>query len=289
LTYSINTIAVRLSISIGNGNAKAGRAKIIDTAKRMGVKTPLPDTPSLPIGADAVTVLEHTAAFATFANDGKAVAAHTILEVRTAAGEIVWRFDRDGKKATQALEPQVARDMNLMMHNVTEAGTARRAKLNGIPVSGKTGTTNAYRDAWFVGYSGNFVGGVWFGNDDYAPMNRMTGGSIPAQTWQQIMAYAHQGIELKPIPGVPTMPEAKLVMADAGNGASAPVRPPTLTRAGAEALVRIERLLDEAARALAVSERPAPAPRADSGPASPQRESFAAASARQSPSVVRGN
>ncbi|MPZ56931.1 MAG: PBP1A family penicillin-binding protein [Rhizobiales bacterium] len=290
LTYSINTIAVRLSVSIGNGNAKAGRAKIVDTAKRMGVRTPLPDTPSLPIGADAVNVLEHTAAFASLANEGKAVAAHTVLEVRTAAGDLVWRFDRDGKKPVQALSPAVARDMNMMMHNVTEAGTARRARLNGIPVSGKTGTTNAYRDAWFVGYTGNFVGGIWFGNDDYTPMNRMTGGSIPAQTWQQIMAYAHQGIELKPIPGIPTIPAGKPLMADAGaNGAAVPARPPTLTRSGAEALVRIERLLDEAARALAVSDRITPSPRAGRGPASPQRETFTVASDRQGPPAPHGN
>jgi penicillin-binding protein 1A len=282
LTHSVNTVAVRLSVQVGNGNAKAGRAKIIATARRMGIYTPLPDTPSLPIGADAVNVLEHTGAYATFPNEGKAVAPHTMLEVRTAAGDLVWRFDRDGKKPVQALSPQVARDMNVMMHNVTEAGTARRARLNGIPTAGKTGTTNAYRDAWFVGFTGNFVGGVWFGNDDYQSMNRMTGGSIPAQTWQQIMTYAHQGIELKPIPGVPTIPTAVPLTANASaNGSPVSVRPPTLTRAGAEALVRIERLLDETARALAVSDRTTPAPRADGGEPSTQRNTFAAASSRQ--------
>jgi penicillin-binding protein 1A len=202
----------------------------------------------------------------------------------------VWRFDRDGKKPTQAFAPAIARDMNMMMHNVTEAGTARRAKLNGIPVSGKTGTTNAYRDAWFVGYTGNFVGGIWFGNDDYTPMNRMTGGSIPAQTWQQIMAYAHQGIELKPIPGVATEPVAKPLTADAAaGGAAPPPRPPALTRAGAEALVRIERLLDDAARALAVSDSAPPAPRAGRAAASSQRESFAVASPRQNSPAISGN
>src|SRR6266705_2091807 len=116
LMRSINTIAVRLSISIGNGNPKAGRAKIIDTARKMGLRTPLPDTPSLPIGADEVTVLDHTAAFATFPNLGKAVTPHAALEVRTASGDLVWRFDRDGKKPEQVLKPQVALDMNMMMN-----------------------------------------------------------------------------------------------------------------------------------------------------------------------------
>ena len=168
LKNSINTVAVKLSIAIGNGNPKVGRAKIVETARKMGIVTPLPDTPSLPIGADEVNVLEHTVAYATFPNLGKAVTPHAILEVRTGAGETIWRFDRDGKKPEQVLPPQVATDMIFMMNKVVEEGTARRAMLTGIKAAGKTGTTNAYRDAWFVGYTGNFVGGVWFGNDDYS-------------------------------------------------------------------------------------------------------------------------
>src|SRR5260370_826156 len=103
----------------------------------------------------------------------------------------VWRFDRDdSKKPTQAIPPQVASDMAMMMSHVVEEGTAKRAILDGIKSAGKTGTTNSYRDAWFVGYTGNFVCGVWFGNDDYSPLNRMTGGALPAQTRDAILAYA---------------------------------------------------------------------------------------------------
>ena len=98
LTRSINTIAVKLSISIGNGNPKPGRAKIVALAKSMGLRTPLLDTPSLPIGAGEVTVLDHTGGYATFPNLGKAVAPHAVLEMRTGAGDLFWRFDRDGKK-----------------------------------------------------------------------------------------------------------------------------------------------------------------------------------------------
>ena len=115
---------------------------------------------------------------------------------------MIWRFDRDGKKSEEVVRPQVAFDLNMIMNKVVEEGTGKRAMLEGIKAAGKTGTTNAYRDAWFVGYTGNYVAGVWFGNDDYSPTNRMTGGSLPAMTWRQIMAYAHQGIELKAIPGV---------------------------------------------------------------------------------------
>ena len=202
MKHSINTIAVKLSIAIGKGNAKVGRAAIVKNAKAMGIRTPLPDTPSLPIGADEVTVLDHTVAYATFPNLGKAVTPHAILEVRTGAGDVVWRFDRDGPKPRQTLPEQVATDMIYMMNKVAEEGTGRRALIDGVRIAGKTGTTNDYRDAWFVGYSGNFVGGVWVGNDDYSSTNRMTGGSLPAMIWHAAMAYAHQGIEIKTLPGL---------------------------------------------------------------------------------------
>ena len=166
------------------------------------MRTPLPDTPSMPIGADEVTVLDHTGGYTMFANLGKAQTPHALLEVRSGAGELIWRWDRDGKKPVQVIPPQVAVDMVGMMTKVVEEGTARRAILDGIRAAGKTGTTNAYRDAWFVGFTGNFVCGVWFGNDDYKVMHQMTGGSLPAQTWHEIMAYAHQGVELRPIPGI---------------------------------------------------------------------------------------
>jgi penicillin-binding protein 1A len=253
LVRSINVIPVRLSVSLGDGNPKLGRAKIIQTAQRMGIHSPLPDSSSLPIGAAEVTVLDQTAAYATFPNIGKAIAAHAIIEVRSGNGEIVWRFDRDGKKPEQVLRPQVALDMNMIMNKVVEEGTGKRAILEGVKAAGKTGTTNAYRDAWFVGYTGNYVCGVWFGNDDYAPTNRMTGGSLPAMTWRQIMAYAHQGIEIKNIPGVPagpTPPVAQVAATQKSSEPSAP-RPTMLTKRSMDVLLRVERMMDEASRALA--------------------------------------
>ncbi len=215
-------IPVKLSIALGGkapNPAKAGRQKIVETARRMGIKAPLPDTPSLPIGSDEVTVLEHAVAYATFPNKGKAVTPHSVLEVRTGAGDLVWRWDRDGKKPVQAIPVSVASDMAEMMSHVVSEGTARRAIMDGIPTAGKTGTTNAYRDAWFVGYTGNFTCAVWYGNDDYSPTNRMTGGSLPAQTWHDIMVVAHQGVEVKEVPGIgmgqklPPTPQAAATMA----------------------------------------------------------------------------
>ena len=254
LTHSINTIAVRLSVAVGDGNPKLGRARIIRTAHDMGIWTPLPDTPSLPIGADAVNLLEHTGAYATFPNFGKKVTPHAILEVRTGTGDLVWRYDRDGPKPKQVLPPKVAQDMVTMMNSVIENGTGKRARLDDIAAAGKTGTTNAYRDAWFMGYTANFVCGVWFGNDDYQATNRMTGGSLPAMTWHNIMAYAHEGIEIKQLPGV-AVPQVRQQPAVAENKIKSNEPPPAprpavLTKRSAEILVRVERMMDDANRAM---------------------------------------
>ena len=282
ITRSLNTVAVRLSVEIGKKTgeanaAKAGRAMIVDTARRMGITTPLPDTPSLPIGADAVTLFEHAVAYATFPNKGMAVTPHTILEVRAANGETIWRFDRDGPKPRRALTEQVAVDMVGMMNHVVEEGTARRAMLNGIKAAGKTGTTNNYRDAWFVGYTGNFVCGVWFGNDDYVPLNRMTGGALPAMTWHEVMAYAHQGVELKNLPGLPPNPSTTappdLVSQASPNPTSALPRPALLTQRGMQVLTRLEHAMDDAVRAL-----PPPGQAADAGPGAAAAQSIATAS-----------
>jgi penicillin-binding protein 1A len=291
ITHSINVVPVKLSIALGNGNPKIGRAKIVATARMMGIHTPLPDTPSLPIGADEVILLEHTVAYATFPNQGKTVVPHAILEVRTGAGETIWRFDRDGKKPQQVITPLVAQEMAMMMSHVVEEGTAKRAILNGIRAAGKTGTTNNYRDAWFVGYTGNFVCGVWYGNDDYSPLNRMTGGSLPAETWHEIVAYASQGIELKNIPGaVPNTATIGPVIADAaGKDSDVPARPPVLSQRGAQVLLQIERMMDDASRALVASGGQQP-PEAIRPGATLERPNSVASTSGDRPAVAaRGN
>ncbi|MBV9531351.1 MAG: penicillin-binding protein, partial [Bradyrhizobium sp.] len=289
ITRSINVVPVKLSIALGGkGGPRAGRAKIVEVARRFGIKAPLPDTPSLPIGADEVTVIEHAVAYATFANKGKAVTPHAVLEVRTGAGDLVWRWDRDGPQPRQAIPAPVAAEMAQMMSHVVSEGTARRAALDGIPTAGKTGTTNSYRDAWFVGYSGNFVCAVWYGNDDYSPTNRMTGGSLPAQTWHDIMTAAHQGIEIRELPGVSTghklqTPTPAPTMAAAGSTASRspeikPGPPPVLTKRGSDILVQVEKMLNDAAKAAEKTPtEPAKSGKPVSSSALPLPDSFAAA------------
>ena len=212
-------------------------------------------------------MLEHTVALATFPNRGMAVTPHAILEVRGATGEVVWRFDRDGKKPRARCPEQVALDMNMMLNSAAEQGTGRRAMLDGIRIAGKTGTTNAYRDAWFVGFTGNLVGGIWIGNDDYQSTQRMTGGSLPAMTWQAVMTYAHQGIELKNIPGIAPNPPANAApqAVAATQPSDTGARPTVLTRRGADVLIRIERLMEDATSAL-VGRRDAGPCRADRRP-----------------------
>ncbi|MET0279096.1 MAG: PBP1A family penicillin-binding protein [Pseudorhodoplanes sp.] len=301
LVRSINTIPVKLSIMVGNGNPRAGRNKIVDLAKKMGIRSPLPDTPSLPIGADEVTVFDHTGAYATFPNGGMAVTPHSILEVRSATGDLIWRFDRDGPKPRRVMPQSVAADINMILNKAVEEGTGKRSIVDGVRSAGKTGTTNAYRDAWFAGYTGNMVAAVWFGNDDYAPTNRMTGGSLPAMTWKKIMAYAHQGVELKQIPGAPPSPGPVGPQVAAAPGARPGdeiPRPALLTRRGADVLVRIERALEDAGRALekaaptAGAEAPA-APPAPAAAAPARRDGQVAATEGRGGSgnvrVIRGN
>jgi penicillin-binding protein 1A len=201
LARSINTIPVRFSLEIGGGNARAGRAKIMETTERMGVRTPLTDSSSLPIGASEITVMDMTAGYAVFANGGRRVEPYIALDVWNSFGEQIYSHARE-PIPEQALATGVVADMNYMLSKVPETGTGRRAALEGIKSAGKTGTTNAYRDAWYGGYTGNFVSAVWFGNDNYAPTARMTGGSLPAMAWKEIMAFAHQDVEIVPIPGL---------------------------------------------------------------------------------------
>jgi penicillin-binding protein 1A len=135
---------------------------------------------------------------------------------------------------------------------VVENGTGRRARLDGIVAAGKTGTTNDYRDAWFMGYTGNFVCGIWMGNDDYTSTNRMTGGALPAMTWHSIMEYAHQGIEIKQLPGIAVPParQQPAVAESKTKSDQPPPRPVTLSKRGADILVQVEHMMDAATQAL---------------------------------------
>jgi penicillin-binding protein 1A len=250
LARSLNTVAVRLSVAIGETvpvpghnnmfeSAKRGRAKIIETARMMGLTTPLADTVSLPIGAAEVTVIDMASAYSTFANGGLRAPPYAAVEIANSRGEVIYQHDRDTPPPRQIIDRSTIETMVSMMMQVVLAGTGRRAQLDNIEVAGKTGTTNGYKDAWFIGYTGNYVGAIWFGNDDDAPMENMTGGTLPAATWHEVMEYAHQGIELKPLPGRPAPAGAPPPIAGTA-AAEAPRRPASLPAATASALAVIE-------------------------------------------------
>jgi penicillin-binding protein 1A len=287
LQHSLNTVAVRLA-------ERFTRKKIVELAHQMGLRTPLPISAPLPLGAAEVTLVDMTTAYAVFPNGGRSVYPHAVVEMRIGNGDVVWRYDRDAPKSVQIIPQQQLYDINNMLNNVVENGTGRRARLVNAKVAGKTGTTNAYRDAWFMGFTGNYVCGVWFGNDDYAMMNRMTGGSLPAMTWQKVMAYAHQGIEIKPIPGVsspiPKIEEPPAMVNVPGLASSE--RPVTLSPRAAERLVALEKLLKEAEQVampemVASAARPLPPPApASAAPAPAPQGNAGSAPATAAPAAL---
>jgi penicillin-binding protein 1A len=195
LARSLNTVAVRLAKEIGT-------TKIAALAKAMGVESEISLHKTMSLGTSGMTVLDQATGYLAFATGGFSGSRHGFSQISSNSGEVLWDISKDGKKPFRVLSEKAVAGMNTMLTTVTEAGTGKRAQLPGIRVGGKTGTTQSYRDAWFVGFSGNYIAAVWFGNDDFSPTKELTGGLLPAMTWQRLMAYAHQNIDIKPIPGL---------------------------------------------------------------------------------------
>jgi penicillin-binding protein 1A len=192
LAQSINTVAVRVA-------EHAGRKNVVRTAQRLGITSPLKAQPSLALGTAEVSLLELVSAYAPFANGGAAVWPHGITEIRDGQNKVLYR--RQGSGPTRIIDPQNIKYMNAMLGRVVQSGTGRKAKLN-RPAAGKTGTSQNYRDAWFIGYTADFAAGVWFGNDNGRPMKKVTGGGLPAKLWQKIMTKAHAGLPVRNLPGI---------------------------------------------------------------------------------------
>ena len=190
LSKSINTVSAKLT-------EKVTPAKVVETAQAMGIKSPLLPVHSIALGTSQVTPDEMTAAFIPFANSGISHPAHAILEITNASGEVMYQYE--APLPDRLFPKSVARDMNDLMFHVVREGTGRNADFreSGI-VAGKTGTSQEWRDAWFVGYSSELVAGVWVGNDDDSPMNHVTGGGLPARIWKDFMVDARQIMETAP-------------------------------------------------------------------------------------------
>ncbi|HMD64465.1 MAG TPA: PBP1A family penicillin-binding protein [Stellaceae bacterium] len=210
LAQSINTIAVQVAQRAGIGN-------VVAVAHRLGIASQLAPDMSLALGTNEVNLLELVSAFAPFANGGNGVWAHGIAEIRDSAGKVVFR--RTGSGLGSVVSPEFTAAMNEMLSAVIDHGTGKSAALP-RPAAGKTGTTQDYRDAWFIGYTADLVAGVWLGNDDNTPMNKVTGGSLPAQTWRRFMLAATQAMPVRPLPSTPLPPAGVMAAAPprAGGG-----------------------------------------------------------------------
>ena len=193
LAHSINTVAVRLT-------AEVGPAQVVRTARRLGIHSTLHDRPSIALGTGEVTLLELTGAYAPFANGGQGVLPHIITRVRDGDGRVLYRRQRSTTGQVAALDHVGA--MNDMLNATITLGTGKQAAIEGHEAGGKTGTTQSFRDAWFIGYSAHYVGGVWIGNDSGRRMKKVTGGTLPAKLWHEVMLYAHQDKTPLALPGM---------------------------------------------------------------------------------------
>ncbi|WP_338722943.1 PBP1A family penicillin-binding protein [Devosia sp. XK-2] len=241
---SINTVPVTLSI-------KTGREPIAALSHRMGLRQDYEVTRSLALGVAPVSVIDMTSSYAVFANHGYKTQAYGLTRMTTLNDQLVWERDPE-EGHVRVLSEQTVANMNLMMRTVVTGGTGRRAAIEGVPTLGKTGTTTSYRDAWFCGFTGNYVAAVWFGNDDYRPTNNLTGGTLPTIAWQKFMAFAHTNIEIKPVFGVDFEPPQTIVAdTDPAEVEDIAERPPSLKPAAARKLLDLAGRLEAAGAAVA--------------------------------------
>jgi len=192
LSASVNTIAVKIG-------RLAGWETVVTIARRLGMTDELPPNPSIALGATDVSLFSLTGAYAAFANGGMGVWPYGIIEIRDRAGDVL--YTRSGNGPGRVIAPRHADAMNRMLSRViNDGGTGQRAKLD-RPAAGKTGTSQGYRDGWFIGYTADLVMGVWMGNDDGSKTKNLTGGGLPAVVWRDAMLSAHNGVPPHPLPG----------------------------------------------------------------------------------------
>ena len=193
LAMSLNTVSVRLTMEFGP-------TAVVRTAYRLGIDSKLEPNASIALGTSEVSVIELVRAYATFANGGLAVAPHVVERMRSTDGKML--YDALDPALGRIVDPRYVGMMNTMMRETLVTGTARRADLPGWLAAGKTGTSQDFRDAWFIGYTSRLVTGVWLGNDDNSPTKKAIGGGLPVDIWSRFMRTAHQGIAPSALPGL---------------------------------------------------------------------------------------
>jgi penicillin-binding protein 1A len=189
---SSNSVAAQLT-------AEVGPKEVAHTAHRLGIASPLSEVASLALGTSGVTPLELTGAYAPFANGGNAAQPFGVLRVKTRSGKVLYRRESSGTDAVMSVQDNV--QMTRLMQEVTATGTGRAGRLQDRPTAGKTGTTQDFRDAWFVGFTADLVCGVWIGNDNNSPMRKATGGTLPARIFHAFMTEAEAGMPVRALGG----------------------------------------------------------------------------------------
>jgi penicillin-binding protein 1A len=192
LAMSLNTVAVRVGLEVGAKN-------VVRTAHRLGISSKLEANASIALGTSEVSLTELVGAYAPFANGGQGISPHVVNRIRTVDGNRVL-YTRPADQLGQVIDPRNVAMMNTMMQETLLTGTAHKAEIPGWMAAGKTGTTQDFRDAWFVGYTAQLVTGVWLGNDDNSPTKKATGGGLPVEVWTRFMRGAHQGVAVVALP-----------------------------------------------------------------------------------------
>jgi penicillin-binding protein 1A len=188
---SLNTVAVRVGLEVGPRN-------VVRTAHRLGITSKLDANASIALGTSEVSMIELVGAYAPFSNGGLSVSPHVVSRIRTLDGKLL--YARQPDQLAQVIEPRNVAMMNVMMQETLISGTARKAEIPGWVAAGKTGTSQDFRDAWFIGYTSNLITGVWLGNDDNSPTKKATGGGLPVEVWTRFMRIAHQGVPVAAFP-----------------------------------------------------------------------------------------
>jgi len=201
---SSNSIAAQLA-------AEVGPRAVAATARRLGIASELMEVPSLALGTSGVTPLELTGAYAPFANGGDGVLPYGIVRIATRSGKVL--YQREGSGLGRVMAKDHLDQMTQLMVATVTSGTGKAARLDERPSAGKTGTTQDFRDAWFVGFTADLVCGVWIGNDDNTPMVHATGGGLPAHMFKAFMESAETDFPVKPLPGGPEAPQPSAVAA----------------------------------------------------------------------------
>ncbi|MDK1377472.1 MULTISPECIES: transglycosylase domain-containing protein [unclassified Sinorhizobium] len=192
LANSLNTIAAELVVEVGPQN-------VVKLAHRLGIDSEMQANASIALGTSEVSLVELTSSYAPFMNGGFKATPHVIRRISTADGTVLYENTYDNPP--RVLDPAIVSEMNQMMVRVLTDGTGKKARIKGWEAAGKTGTTQSFRDALFVGYTSNLTTGVWFGNDDGKSMKKVTGGGLPAKAWHEFMTAAHEGLSPSPLFG----------------------------------------------------------------------------------------